>query len=406
MVRHGWAQALWDKALAEHRAGDPTAEDRLVAALDQGLLPGFEHACALLHPPAPRAMAVFFEHDPRFHCSSGWSCRVGFGRDTLVHAWARTPVPLLDETPAVAHMTALLWRRPKPVTEDSPYPHRPVFLDDLAIDWWGDRNGHTPRMEAARHGHWPLLKAFSLTDSDLQGDTPAGVERDKLDKHWVDHWVDGVLARQEDLDPESPSLKALEGHADVMAHRLLTSTRSAQAPALVRLAQQGVDVWGIPVLHQALALDHTVLYPNGRFPNESSGCVEPLSTALLSTQPLERLQQWLQVPLMEWSNAHRYRIQDAAPWFAHPEKLLMAVEHSYFSLGALGMDAPNMVSARVTEQLDHWLETDRHFLTRLLNAINSHYYVDQGSGYQRWGLALRLQHTLSPGRATMARTRL
>lgn len=289
------SEGLWEKGMALLQTDREAAQLTLRTALAQGADITFLKANQLLWPPQPEAMEALLHHAPSLRPNSGWSARSNHTRDTLLHFWAQAPEPVHDNTPQVQAMTRLLWHPPQQGDDEGAWPNSLLspYLRALDVDWWGNREGLTPRMLAAAHGHWPLVEAFAWPLANVDPATEL-VDEDKQGEHWVDHWTNGLLARGEHLTRPGKSETAALKSEDFP--RLLVKSNSAQGTPATRLWASGVTLatlltWVKPLGEQGHKALAKALAPYAEIKREDG-----TSVALVEHVPahhgLDEMRQW------------------------------------------------------------------------------------------------------------------
>ncbi len=399
------AEMAWEQAMGSLRSQDPTAIDGFKKALKQGAKPNFQKAGELMHPPQPEVMTALIKKAPHMAPNAGWTSRANPPRNTLLHLWAQAPVPKGEESLADAAMTALLWRPPRDSEDLNGWPGEMLspYLRQTDVDWWGNRQGLTPRMLAAEHGHWPLLEAFAWPLNDVDPER-LFTEEDKHRNHWVDHWVTGVLERGTPWNGLGRAETAARKSEDFPA--LLVKSNSPSGTPAARLWAHGMPLsalmaWVGPdwntALREALTPATEVL---GR--NETAMPLVLLAPQIHGT---EEIQAWAEQqrtrrgafikPLAKKTTEPPPSIAQA--WTAAPEALTRAVEQEWFESENLDLGA--FPGFRASLQ-DAW-EKQARWLPAFLDAVELHYPEVMHSGYDRIQKAWDLQSVLPP--ATQAK---
>lgn len=396
------AESAWQSGMDALRQGDPDAEARLEEAINAGVELNFLKANQILWPPHPQAMKAFLRRAPTLHPNAGWAARGNDTRDTLLHFWAQSPEPVETSDERIEAMTALLWHPPTADEEAQAWPTSQLspYLQVNNVDWWGNRRGITPRMFAAAHGHWPLLSALAWP---LEGVAPElGVlEEDKQGEHWVDHWVNGLLARQQP-GLFSPAAEQAARKSDDFA-RLLLKSNSHRGPAAARLWASGVPIhtlleWIAPAfLEPKKALAQALL------PQAYIRLADDTETALVlhapRTHSLDELRAWAALhhthggPFIEplGKRTAEKPPSIAATWAG--EALVEAIEQQWLSEANLVLKYHPALEAAL-HQAHHAQEP---WFPRLLDGVAQHYpqaFHHPHRPYSSWKKAWLLENTL------------
>lgn len=396
-ARSARAEVQWEQALQDHRRGEPSADGRLAAALRAGASPTYARACSVLHPPAPQAMKVLLDKNIGLRPGSSWDSKQHSRGDTLLHEWARCPAPM-EADARVTQMTRLLWREPVRNDPLSVFGNNSQCPYESSSDvaWWANRAGETPRMLAARHGHWSLLKLWTPAEPGKRSVWgPTKAEVDAKSRHWVDHWATGVIERHREgtlfvPSPQHPAVRSLLESQDVYDLNLLSES-GTRHPAIARLLAAGVPHSIVEMLltshpdakpqfrsETALGPNEGPLNPSHAAAYSSMGkALAPdawvgeipgvegkmLASAMVETQPMAAL-EWLMESMSyyredpnEGRRTMHVRLGGAHPqtptttWVKHPEHMLVALERKWFGDGALFPDHDPVLKAFFQDML-------------------------------------------------------
>ncbi len=436
-ARHARAERAWADALLQHRNGDVTAAGRMLAALRAGAEPTLAKAKQALDPPAPEVLQRLLKANPNLHPLADLPATDQFG-DTLLHRWARIPE---RSEPQHARITRLLLT-----------PTTPEQVAKL-VSWNVSGNllrknqeQQDPQMLAALHGNWALLKGLAQHLKASAG----GMQTDMRQRHWVDHWTDGVLERHAagqplrltDADPALSALKVCLGPEE---GALLGRKNGWYGAPVARLLAAGVD-WRLaehlfpsrpdanpadrsetslgsregpvdPAHFRAYSALAEALSPNATVQGPGIDS-HYLAGAMVSSQPMEAL-EWIMEGMSHFRADPRemprqcnvwvtgQRIGSAAyPWLAKPERLAVALERRWLEpTGLLPDNLPELPTLLIDMMSDPAREP---MARRILDALQRNYPPVMDAGYKSILMADRLENTLkapAPG-TTSARQRL